>query len=387
MPVFKLCMKIFKNNSPTFLIYIGIFIAISVLMMSATGESGENQFTASKTRVAFFSEENTPITDGLKKSLEQYAEFVDIPDDSYQLQDAMYYGRIQHIIRIPKGFSKDLLEGNKAAISTTTVPQSTSSVYIDQALQSYLSTAYLYTSTSDSISPTELNEYVLDDLGNTASVELVGTNQESPFSNKLPFYFNYMAYSLTIIILLSVSTVLLIFQKPAIQQRNACSPLKKRNINLQFYLAIMVFTLLCWGLFVLLSFWFAREDLGSSNILLYALNSFIFAITVAGISFLVGNITTGREAIVAVSNIVTLGLCFISGVFVPQSLLTEGVLNVAQFFPTYWYVLANEKIALLNVSSFASFSEITKPLIIQGGFAVAFFVLALVLTKRKRFSS
>ena len=95
----------------------------------------------------------------------------------------------------------------------------------------------------------------------------------------------------------------------------------------------------------------------------------VFGISVLGLSFLVGNLVKGREAISAVANIITLSSCFLSGVFVPQAFLAESVLRVASFFPTYWYVKANALIANLTQFDFASLSEVLGIFLIELGFA------------------
>jgi ABC-2 type transport system permease protein len=40
-------------------------------------------------------------------------------------------------------------------------------------------------------------------------------------------------------------------------------------------------------------------------------------------------------------NVLTLGMSFISGVFVPQAILGKTVLTIAQFTPVFWFVKAN----------------------------------------------
>jgi ABC-2 type transport system permease protein len=42
-----------------------------------------------------------------------------------------------------------------------------------------------------------------------------------------------------------------------------------------------------------------------------------------------------------ITNIVSLSMSFLCGVFVPQWLLGDGVLTVARFLPFYWSVYAN----------------------------------------------
>jgi ABC-2 type transport system permease protein len=83
---------------------------------------------------------------------------------------------------------------------------------------------------------------------------------------------------------------------------------------------------------------------------------------------------------------VALGFCFISGVFVPQQFLGSSVLEIASFTPSYWFVKANNQIAELTQFDFAYVEPIVSGMLIQVGFALAFFTVALVIGKKKSFS-
>jgi ABC-2 type transport system permease protein len=121
------------------------------------------------------------------------------------------------------------------------------------------------------------------------------------------------------------------------------------------------------------------------NTVYFILNSFGFAICGASISFLIGNLVKSQSAISAVSNVITLGSSFISGVFVPQELLGSSVLKIASFTPTYWFVRANDSIAALTQFDFTHVKNILSYILIELGFGLAFFAIALVIGKKRRF--
>ena len=69
-------------------------------------------------------------------------------------------------------------------------------------------------------------------------------------------------------------------------------------------------------------------------------------------------------------------MSFICGVFVPHDMLGEGVLKVAKFLPAYWYEKANNM--LCGVTPY-NFNEYLTCLLVQVGFLVAFFAVALMV--------
>ena len=138
-----------------------------------------------------------------------------------------------------------------------------------------------------------------------------------------------------------------------------------------------------WLILVAFCLLFGYNEIDNPSTLYYVVNSLVFALSASGLSFLIGNLVNGRETINAVANILVLSSSFISGVFVPQALLGENVLRIASFMPAYWYVKANNKISELMVFDWQNLSEIFTYALIQLGFALAFFIIALVVGKRK----
>ncbi|MDD4783641.1 MAG: hypothetical protein PHX16_08465, partial [Syntrophaceticus sp.] len=133
MQVFRLCLKILKKQIPSMLIYIIIFLAIALIMSSATAneQQQDNSFTRAKSNMALISEENTPLIDGFKQELGKVANFVELPDDHEALQDALYFRSVSYILRVPEGFTESFMQGENVQLEKTIVPNSISNTYID----------------------------------------------------------------------------------------------------------------------------------------------------------------------------------------------------------------------------------------------------------------
>ena len=100
MQVFKLCMKIFKRNLPTMMIYVIIFLLIAIGVSFSNQAVSESVYSDEKTDVAFFSSENTPLVKGLKQELAKSVNFVNLPDQTEALQDALYFRKVYCIFRM-----------------------------------------------------------------------------------------------------------------------------------------------------------------------------------------------------------------------------------------------------------------------------------------------
>ncbi|QSX07619.1 ABC transporter permease [Alkalibacter rhizosphaerae] len=347
MQVFKLSMKILKKNASTMSIYFGIFILVSIMMMSSSSTTSPGVFQTTKTRVAFFPQENTALVQGLKEALSENAVFVSLEDDPEALQDALYFRQVEYILRVPQGFTEGFLSGEPVQLTKTSIPDSTTSVYIDMKVDRYLQSARTYATLLPDLAPQTLANYVLEDMTKEAEVTFETGSPQEYTGSSMQFFFNYMSYTFMFVLILGVSILMLATNDPNIKRRNACSPIKAGSANLQVFLSILVFALIAWVLLVGLSLFFGRKELGNPNTVYFVLNSLLFAGTTAGVSYLIANLVKGRESIAAVANIVTLGSSFISGVFVPQELISESVLRIASFLPTYWFVRGNRFISTM----------------------------------------
>ncbi|MDD4783469.1 MAG: ABC transporter permease, partial [Syntrophaceticus sp.] len=292
---------------------------------------------------------------------------------------------VSYILRVPEGFTESFMQGENVQLEKTIVPNSISNTYIDLCIDQYFNTARLYVQQMENISQESLVQYLKSDLAVGASVELKTVSDQSVNHNYANYYFNYLSYSLLSVLILGMAALMLVFYDSELKRRNACSPLSSKSVNLQFILAILVFTVLSCLIMVTFCILFNFKNSLNLNTVYFIINSFVFAVCGAGISFLIGNLVKSHNAIPAISNVVTLGLCFISGVFVPLELLGNTAIKIASFTPTYWFVKANNQIAELTQFGFADVEPIFSSMLIQIGFALAFFAAALVVNKKRRF--
>lgn len=385
MQVFKLCLKIIKKNLPLMLMYVGIFLAVSMIIASANSQRGEptSAFRASKTSMAFIAEEDTPITRGLRTELAKVASFVDLDDSEEAVKDALFFRKIYYVLRIPKGFTADFLARKDPKLQTTLVPGTIPAVYLDMAVDNYLNTARLYVASLESIDVESIAEAVAKDLSLTAEVKFSVPEGSASEENASVYFFNYLAYSLLSVLILGISSVMIVLKDAEIQKRHHASPITRDSLTSQMFGAMALFTVATWSIMVAACFLLNFKNNLNANFLLFMLNSFVFALASTGISFLIANLITGRNAISAVNNIVTMGSCFLGGVFVPQAMLGPTVLQFARLLPTYWYVKANTVIGSLSSFSSSYTGEVYRSMAIVAAFGVATFGASILLGRRR----
>lgn len=101
-------------------------------------------------------------------------------------------------------------------------------------------------------------------------------------------------------------------------------------------------------------------------------------------AYLVGMFTKDTNTLSGAVNVISLGMCFLCGVFVPLEYMNKGVKTAAQFLPVYWYEKVNDTLVEYGTVAGAVQSEILKAFGIQLMFAAVFLCITFSISKWKR---
>ena len=162
------------------------------------------------------------------------------------------------------------------------------------------------------------------------------------------------------------------------------SAISPASQNLQGIMAFLFLFMVFWGISMLLPLIAGyRSFYTGGHILLYLANSLLILAVAASIAFLVGHLIRGDNAINGITNILSLGMSFLCGVFVPLEFLSDGVKKVSQFLPVYWYETTNDLLGSHNTLSAKMQNTVFQGFLIQAAFALACFCLTLAVGKLK----
>jgi len=384
MPVFQAYKRVIKKNIPQLMIYIVVFVTFAAILMSSGVPASIVKFDDARARMVYVDEDSSVLTEGLKSYLSRYADFADVKHDRASLQDALFFEEVDYILRIPAGFTENFMAGRPVEIEKTSRPSSTSSVYLDMNIGKFINTARFYLANIPGISQQELVDRVSADLSVETSVEVISADINPDFGETLSIFYNYMSYVILNLLILGVGTFMLVFNQLDLRRRTLCSPVPLRQQNMQILFGNLIYAMVCWIIVMALGFVMYGNAMPAKQAVLVALNTIVFTFVSLSISFLIGSTLRKREAMSAVTNVLSLGMCFTGGAFVPQYLIGEQVLSFARIFPTYWYVRFNDEI--INMPNITW--DLLKPRLgylgMQLGIAVAVLAVALVIVKQKR---
>lgn len=386
MQVFKTYFKVLKKHRTAVLIYAIMFLAVTVAISANYLNENSKEYTNEKVPILVINnDKKSVLTDSFLDYLGNYVTYEKIGNSNSARKDALFYRKVKYILTIPEGFTGAMMSGKEISLIKETVPDSTDSYSIDSAIDNYLNTARSYIKYTYDINQKELVKKIKVTLQEDTKVTIdkfTSTKNKSADDFNATYY-NYLAYIILAVLSVAVSTVLLSFNNINIRRKHQASPISNKNLNLQLILANIIFSFGYLIIFIVAGFICNPYRSVNSNMIIYWINSVLFALTSLSFSYLIGITVNSKNTVMAISVGVSLGMAFISGAFVSQDMLGTSVLRVASFTPVYWYIKVNNEIVNLNGYHFSDLSKILGFMAIQIGFAAVLLSITLVVSKRK----
>ncbi|MBQ8923033.1 MAG: ABC transporter permease [Oscillospiraceae bacterium] len=383
MQVFKAFLRVMRSKMSTAFIYIGIFLAIAVIMTNSDQGEQTKVFSGSKVNIVVYDDDDTPESRALRDFIGTRHNLKELERDTDKMKDVSYMGfnsDIQYIMTIEKGYAEKLRAGEYDGLfSHYRMHDSYEGMLIEQLLSEYLGTVRAYQAVGQpldaALSRTEavLNEETAVTIRNYDS-----DTAQSDVPPLLDDYFRYLPYILLSVLIEVLCPVLLALGKRTIRYRTNCSSVRPASYTLQIILGSALFVVGIWLLFIIAGI--TQFGMFSGKTWLTLLNSFLFAMISVSLAVLIASFHPGELVVNLMAQILGLGMSFMCGIFVPMEWLGSGVVAAARFLPAYWYVKANNIIC--GVSAYDG-KMLFACLTIQLGFAAAFALLAMVVRRRK----
>lgn len=381
MQVFKAFLKIMRKHWMTIAIYVGLYSVLLFLVSSTYGDNLDANFQMTSVDISVIDRDHSAASQGLTDYLDSMHRLVEIEDDETVIQDYIYYRYVNYVLIIPEGFEDRLLDGEmEDLVSHVWVPDSVKSIFINNQVESYLKDLQIYLTGGYELS--EAIEAVEEFYTEAEAVKVAYFSEKVEKKNQGVFYFfQYLPYIYILVLVCGLAPLLLALNKKEIFERTICSSLTLTRRNLQMALGSVFYSVLVYGIFVVLGFLMFGENLLISELKYLLINSGMFLVfTVALTLFLCMLFKPDSSSLNLVANVIGLGMCFICGAFVPQSLLSKEVLAAARFLPAYWYIRNNNVLAGFSEEAF-TVGDFWMGVGIQGLFAAVLFAGALVAAK------
>ena len=382
MQVFKLFFKIARSKIFIGIVYLVVFLAICFPMVRSTQEKLD--FTDTSLALYVRDEDHSEASERLIRTLAKKNEIVELENDNTKIMDAMYYEIVDYALVIPEGFEYRLSHLDDEAMS-------------QELFRSY----HMRDSYAVAMMNLDLNEYVRnvrmkiaqglplsDALTAVENAMEQGVEVKFYVSDEKTFvdenytqdfavFFQMLPYVLIAVIVNVLSPILLTLNRKEPRDRIECSRVSITSYVRQIFAGSAILTLVVWLVFMLGGMLLYGGMYKGTSCWMAVLNSFIFAMFSAMFAIFIVSFNVSTTVVGMISQIFGLGMAFISGCFMPQSMLGNGVLTVAKFLPAYWYVKAND---ILSGARIGTMRDVW----VCFGVEFGFFVLLLAATVIKR---
>lgn len=386
MQVFKVFFKILSKRIGAPIIYIGVFLVISIIMATQNTETA--QFTNTKLDLSVIDMDNSNASRSFIEFLSENHNVKETEQDYDKMLDDIYYMNTNYVLTINKDFEKNLEQGKTDnLLSNYQIPGSYASSLVETQIDRYILSVKSYVAGGASLEEAMSKTY--DIMQNKTEVVQESFSEEAEgadLNSNYRHFFQYLAYIFMAILISSLVPILTTLNKKEIKARINASSLSTSKQTLQTGLASVIYALVIWLIFMIIAMTLSSTEFFSKMGMYVALNSFIFMAVSLSIAMFISALAPSPKATDMIANTVSLAMSFLCGVFVPMEFLSDSILKAAHFLPAYWYVRANNMISGVAGEIFDT-GEFFSCIGIEALFAAALFSLAMLVANVKRKSS
>ncbi len=378
MTVFNTFWKVINKYKGTIILFTVMLILFGGI--NTTSSNNSLDFTNDKPDILIINnDQNKGLTKNLISYLKENTNVKDIKDEE-EIDDALFYRQVNYIIYIPNNYRNDILSGINPKINIKTTGDYDSSL-AEIILKRYLKTQEVYSKTTSN--EQELIEKINANLKTKSEVSITSTVNTDKTS-KVSRYYNFASYSIMYTIIFIICMVLASFNEKAIKKRTIISSMNYKTHNKLILKASFLYSIIVWLLFMFLGMILFPDTVISLRGLIYNINAFIFTFASLTLALLISSLSSNKNAITGIANVVCLGSAFLCGAFIPTTWLPETVIKISRIFPTYWYVNSNDLLSSLEKINLNTIEPIIINMLVVLLFSLTFIVLTNIISKKKQ---
>jgi len=390
MHLYKSFFRLLRRNPIGIIIYAAIFVAMIVLLfVIARVDSSSNSEFKNSNSISYIDNDDSELSKGLIRYLSINNDVTDYSDKTESaILDLTFFGISQYHMTIDKGFAEAVMNGDDSRISYITDFDMSGVVFsINGDINNFINTyrEYKILGKTDAEAASSAVELLSDQTPVnvvTDDTKAKATGDELVVS-QINQFFCYLAFGF---LALGVGHTIIANNEVKVVKRIDSSPVPRKKISIANTAGLVTSGVVIWLVFVIINVLFGSgTQIFREYWWVILINSFLTMLVCCALTSVVTSFNISNNSLSMITNIISLSMSFVCGVFVPQWLLGDGVLSIAKFLPFYWSVYANN---MTFASSNVKFDM--QQLIVCFGMELLFatvFALAAVFIRSTRVSS
>lgn len=376
MTVFKTFWKVVNKYKGTIILYTVMLLTFGTMNLKTNDIN--TTFTNSKPDVLIIDQDESLISKNLVDYFDKFANLVKVEESEDKIDDALFYRDVSYVIYIPYGYEKDILNGINPELEIKSAGDYEASL-ANMLLSRYINVQNIY---SKSVDNDELIEAINNNLANSANVNIV-SKMDNVKSSNMASFFNFASYSIMAVIMYIICLVLSSFHDENVNKRIIVSSMNYKKYNRLVLISSFGFSFIVWILYTLLGF-VLLDDMLSIRGVIYIINTFVFSFCALNLALLISSLTSNKNAINGIVNVLALGQAFLCGAFIPAEFLPEFVLKIAHIFPSYWYINSNNLMSTMEVINFNNMKPVFANLLVLIIFSIVFMIINNFVSLKKQ---
>ncbi len=376
MTVFKTFWKVVNKYKGTIILYTVMLLTFGTMNLKTNDIN--TMFTNSKPDVLIIDQDESLISKNLVDYFDKFANLVKVEESEDKIDDALFYRDVSYVIYIPYGYEKDILNGINPELEIKSAGDYEASL-ANMLLSRYINVQNIY---SKSVDNDELIEAINNNLANSANVNIV-SKMDNVKSSNMASFFNFASYSIMAVIMYIICLVLSSFHDENVNKRIIVSSMNYKKYNRLVLISSFGFSFIVWILYTLLGF-VLLDDMLSIRGVIYIINTFVFSFCALNLALLISSLTSNKNAINGIVNVLALGQAFLCGAFIPAEFLPEFVLKIAHIFPSYWYINSNNLMSTMEVINFNNMKPVFANLLVLIIFSIVFMIINNFVSLKKQ---
>ena len=365
------------------ILYTVIFFAICFPMVNASEE--KVNFEDTSLNLYIHDEDQSEASRALVEALGEKHNISEDEVDNQRLMDEMYYSIIDYALVIKKGYADNLGSTDKDKIQNDLFEE----FHLRDSYATAMMTVYL----NEYVRNTRMSIAMGDDLMTAVkksaerpvvNVEIVQDPkdelQDEHFTSKFAWFFRLLMYIMIAVIMSMLGPILVTMNGEEQRKRIECSRTRVSSYVSQVFLGSAILVVIMWVIFLAGGAVMYGGMYQGPVSWMAVLNSLLFALFAAIFTIFISTFRPSTTVVNMVAQAVGLGMAFLCGGFVSQTMLGEGVMTVARVLPGYWYERAND---LLCGDQKGTMGDVWICFAVQGGFILLFLVLTIIRSSRR----
>ena len=376
MTIYKMMLRIFSTYWKELVIYFVIFLGFVFVALGQPEANEDQEFSSVTLDVAVINHSDNQLSKHFLDYLNDIHEVDDLSDQEIEdVENEVFSGTYNGMVLIPENFESLVLDGKADQVDLLLNERDMTSTQLNTDVDKYLRLANARVASGASDSAELINQ--LDAvLYEAAEVEFAGENNAPDVMLNYTTGIALVGYFILQIILGTVGMAMTEIKSEKIQDRINLSGISSAKYNSQVVLGQVTYGSILLAITMLI-LWLYIPSSMPIDYLRIGISLALFILTALAMAFLLTAITPNRNIISALTMVISLGLAFLSGLFIPYEIMGTTIQRIAHFSPLFYFRQSVMK-------EITSYSDLLTEWGLLLAFAIVFILLGVAISQQRR---